>query len=155
MNFIFRLCVLSNLTNSSFIKSNSQISLIVDKRALLLIVLHLKYSLLFNPASLQSISCIDLLDNKFLLVYLFNLNLKFKLEVLSILRDSRISSIESIYCNSSWYEREVSEMFGIKFLNTTDSRNLLLPYNFNGNPMRKNWSNSYGFSGDSQPNFVI
>lgn len=51
----------------------------------------------------------------------------------------KIQSTDLIYKNSSWLERETSEMFGISFLNKTDSRCLLLDYSKNENPMLKSF----------------
>lgn len=48
-------------------------------------------------------------------------------------------SIEDIFFNSNWLEREVSEMFGIYFFNKLDTRNLLLEYSAMYNPMLKNF----------------
>lgn len=50
-----------------------------------------------------------------------------------------IDSIDSIYKNSNWLEREVSEMFGLNFINKKDNRSLLLDYSRNEFPMLKDF----------------
>ena len=53
--------------------------------------------------------------------------------------NSQISSIDGIYKNSNWLEREASEMFGINFSSKKDSRPLLLDYSRNEFPMLKDF----------------
>lgn len=54
-----------------------------------------------------------------------------------------IHTISNLYTNACFYEREISEFFGIRFLFNYDMRNLFLPYNYRYYPLRKNFrSNS-------------
>lgn len=48
-------------------------------------------------------------------------------------------SLESIFRNASWLERETSEMFSVMFTNKYDSRTLLLDYSKKEHPMLKNF----------------
>ena len=48
---------------------------------------------------------------------------------------NNITSLASIMKGMNWAEREVSEMFGVRFLNNFDSRKLLLDYNYTLEPM--------------------
>ena len=50
-----------------------------------------------------------------------------------------ISSVNKIYSNAIWYEREVYDMFGIIFHGNFDLRRILTDYGFTGHPMRKNF----------------
>ena len=56
-----------------------------------------------------------------------------------------IDSIISIYQNSDWHEREIYEMFGIKFNNKKLKKLLLLEWNGTEFPMRKSfgWNKDY------------
>ena len=54
--------------------------------------------------------------------------------------ESSTISIEKLWPSSSFYEREVSELFGISFFKKNDSRNLLLDYGNLTSPMRKDYS---------------
>lgn len=48
-------------------------------------------------------------------------------------------SISDVYFNANWLERELVEFFNIKLINRSDTRNLLLDYNFTANPLLKNY----------------
>ena len=53
--------------------------------------------------------------------------------------DLKINSINYLYRSSTWLEREVWDMFGIKFNNNLDLRRILTDYGFNGHPLRKDF----------------
>lgn len=77
--------------------------------------------------------------------YYFNL-LKCKFSVFIPLEiQSKLQSIEKIYQNTSWLERETNELFGIFFSQKIDNRNLLLDYTQFEYPMRKDF-NCEGYS---------
>jgi len=50
-----------------------------------------------------------------------------------------VKSVDSIYKNTNWLERETSEMYGINFIFKKDSRPLLLDYSRNQFPMLKDF----------------
>ncbi|WP_343190484.1 NADH-quinone oxidoreductase subunit C/D [Buchnera aphidicola (Mollitrichosiphum nigrofasciatum)] len=50
-----------------------------------------------------------------------------------------VPSIVSIYANANWYEREVWDMFGIKFINHPHLQRILMPRNWIGHPLRKDY----------------
>ena len=49
------------------------------------------------------------------------------------------NSISTIYFNANWLERELVEFFNVQITNRSDTRNLLLDYNFTANPLLKNY----------------
>jgi NADH-quinone oxidoreductase subunit C len=50
-----------------------------------------------------------------------------------------IESISSVFAGANWHEREAHEMFGISFTGHPDLRNMYLPTDFEGFPMRKDF----------------
>jgi len=65
-------------------------------------------------------------------------NLRIKVSInLSI--DEKVPSIVKLYPSSNWMEREVFDMYGIKFKNHPDLRRILTDYNFKGFPLRKDF----------------
>ena len=78
--------------------------------------------------------------NKILLFYnYFNYFNKSKLTLFIILNNTikTIDSIDRLFSNANWLERETSEMYGINYKWKTDTRKLLLDYSKIENPMLK------------------
>ena len=50
-----------------------------------------------------------------------------------------IASWISVYAGANWHERETHEMFGINFDGHPDLRNMYLPGDFEGYPLRKDF----------------
>ena len=80
-------------------------------------------------------------SKRFNLVYLllsheYNLRVKIKFK---IDKDQKSLSVTKIFPSANWMEREIFDMFGIKFNNHPDLRRILTDYNFEGYPLRKDF----------------
>jgi NADH-quinone oxidoreductase subunit C len=53
--------------------------------------------------------------------------------------DPVIESVTGVWRGANWYERETFDLFGIKFLNHPDLRRIMLPDNWEGHPLRKDY----------------
>ena len=133
---------LSSKVKSSLI-DNDELLIEVDEKNIIDVVQFLKSNENCKFKQLIDIAGVDYPDNekRFELVYLFlshenNLRIKIliKFEI-----DQSINSLTKIFPSANWMEREVFDMYGIKFKNHPDLRRILTDYGFKGHPLRKDF----------------
>jgi NADH-quinone oxidoreductase subunit C len=58
-----------------------------------------------------------------------------------------VPSVEQIWGVANWHEREAYDMFGIRFDGHSDMRRILLPDDWEGYPLRKDWVDPEFYNG--------
>ena len=119
-------------------------TLLVRKESLLKILKFLKNDPELAYSLLLDITCVDYLnqDPRFELVYhlySFKLNHRLRIKAKVSEKKQEIDSLTPLWKNANWLEREVFDMFGIKFKNHPDLRRILMYDEFEGFPLRKDY----------------
>ena len=123
--------------------SHNQIYLNIDHEDLLDVVTFLKTNNETKFRQLIDVTAVDYPEKsqRFKMVYLF-LSHKFNQRVILsffLNENEPVSSLIKIFPAANWMEREVFDMYGIKFKNHPDLRRILTDYNFEGFPLRKDF----------------
>jgi NADH-quinone oxidoreductase subunit C len=105
--------------------------------------LFLKSNKNFKFRQLIDITVVDYPENsqRFKIVYIF-LSHEFNQRLILnyfINEKEVIPTLTSIYPSANWMEREVFDMYGVKFKDHPDLRRILTDYNFEGHPLRKDF----------------
>lgn len=81
-------------------------------------------------------------DPRFEVIYhLHRIDPEFRLRLKCRVSESspEIDSITPVWRGANWYEREIFDMFGIKFRNHPDLTRILMPEDWEGYPLRKDY----------------
>merc|ERR1711965_527402 len=133
---------LSSKIQNSLI-SNDEFSIQVGEIDLIDVIQFLKSNENCKFKQLIDIAGVDYPENdkRFELIYLFlshenntRIKLLIKFEV-----NQTINSLTKVFPSANWMEREVFDMYGIKFKNHPDLRRILTDYGFKGHPLRKDF----------------
>ena len=133
---------LTTKINKSEIK-HEQLYLYIDSEDLIDVTLFIKSNENTKFRQLIDVTVVDYPENaqRFKLVYLFlshEFNQRIILSYL-INENELIPSLTSIYPAANWMEREVFDMYGVKFKDHPDLRRILTDYGFEGHPLRKDF----------------
>jgi NADH-quinone oxidoreductase subunit C len=129
------------ITNIELIHDN--LILTCDRESLIQNIDTLKRNVEFKFRQLIDILGIDYpqKDKRFEVVYLFlshEKNFRISLKI-HIDENEIVPTLTGIFPSANWQEREVFDMFGIKFADHPDLRRILTDYEFEGYPLRKDF----------------
>ena len=62
-----------------------------------------------------------------------------RLKVLLAGGDASVESVTSVWRGADFFEREIFDLFGVRFLGHPNLRRLLMPDNWDGHPLRKDY----------------
>ena len=133
---------LTTKIKKSEIKHN-QLYLNIESKDLINVSLFIKSNENTKFRQLIDITVVDYPENtqRFKVVYLFlshEFNQRIVLTYL-INENEVIQSLTSIFPAANWMEREVFDMYGVKFKDHPDLRRILTDYDFEGHPLRKDF----------------
>ena len=109
-----------------------------------------------NPQTyFDHLSCITGVDNGVekdsmeVIYHLYSItkNVHFIIKVVLDRNQPRVPSLTPIWGTANWHERETYDLFGIHFENHPDLRRILLPANWEGHPLRKDYTTQEYFHG--------
>ena len=133
---------LSTKIKGSKIKHN-QIFLNISNEDLIDVMLFLKTNKNTKFKQLVDITAVDYIEKekRFKIVYLLlshEFNHRIQVDF-SINENDLVSTLVSLFPAANWMEREVFDMYGIKFKDHPDLRRILTDYGFEGHPLRKDF----------------
>ena len=133
---------LSSKIQNSFIR-NEELLIEIRVEDLVDIVQFLKSNENCKFKQLIDIAGVDYPENekRFELIYLLlshENNTRIKI-LIKFQINQMINSLTKIFPSANWMEREVFDMYGIKFKNHPDLRRILTDYGFKGHPLRKDF----------------
>jgi NADH-quinone oxidoreductase subunit C len=122
---------------------HEQLYINIDNEDLIDVTLFIKSNENTKFRQLIDITVVDYPENaqRFKVVYLFlshEFNQRIILSYL-ISENEVIPSLTPIYPAANWMEREVFDMYGVKFKDHPDMRRILTDYGFEGHPLRKDF----------------
>ena len=122
---------------------HDQLYINIDNKDLIDVTLFIKSNENTKFRQLIDITVVDHPEDiqRFKVVYLFlshEFNQRIILSYL-ISENEVIPSLTSIYPAANWMEREVFDMYGVKFKDHPDLRRILTDYGFEGHPLRKDF----------------
>lgn len=109
-----------------------------------------------NPAFyFDMLSCVTGIDNgpeagtMEVIYHLYSIpfNHSLALKVILPRENPELESVVSIWKSANWLEREVYDMFGISFKNHPDLRRILMPADWKGYPLRKDYKHEEYYRG--------
>jgi len=127
------------------VEFRDQVSVIVKRGQIVGILRFLHDDPLLSFDHLQDLTAVDYIKKKeirFEVVYnLYSIRYRHKIRIRAQVpeNDPKIDSVVPIWAGANWHERECYDMFGILFTGHPDLRRILMPEDWEGFPLRKDY----------------
>ncbi len=132
-------------TIEEIIEAIGEVTLIVKREGLIELMTFLRDEPSFKFNYLSDIGGVDLgefASPRFAVAYqLYSLVHNHRLRVKVFLEedDANLPTLWNIWKASNWLEREIYDMFGVNFVGHPDQRRILMPADYEGHPLRKDF----------------
>lgn len=127
------------------VEAVGEVTVVARREGLVELLSFLKHDPKFHFHYLSDLSGLDLgefASPRFAVNYhLYSLPLNHRLRVKLYLDedDAHAPTVSGIWATANWHEREVYDMFGIVFDGHPDLRRILMPADYEGHPLRKDF----------------
>ena len=127
------------------VEFRDQVSVIVKKDQIVAILRFLHDDPLLGFNHLQDLTAVDYMKKKeirFEVVYnVYSIRYRTAIRIRAQVpeSDAKIDSVVPIWAGADWHERECYDMFGIHFTGHPDLRRILMPEDWEGFPLRKDY----------------
>jgi len=91
--------------------------------------------------SLSNLSGVDAKENLFVVYHLYSYSLRHRAVLkVSVPKENAVTqSVTSVWRVADWFERECYDLFGVRFEGHPDLRRIMLPDDWEGHPLRKEY----------------
>lgn len=118
------------------------LNILIDSKDLRPLIKALRYNNEFDCDFLFCHTCIDWKTHLTMVYHLLSKKHKHTIVVKAKIADvnnPEIETVSDIWQTANFHEREVFDLFGVKFLNHPDLRRIMLDEDWQGYPLRKNY----------------
>lgn len=143
--------------NIQLLEGTKQHTIVVDSTVLVELCRYLRDSQTYYFDFLANITAVDYHpENRFTVVYHlaslpYQTQLAIRVDLPVVNRDvdnlPEVPSVSSVWRTADWHEREAFDLMGIYFTNHPDLRRILLPDDWAGFPLRKDYEDAESYHG--------
>ncbi len=122
-----------------------EVTVIVKREGLIELMTYLRDDPKLKFNCLSDLSGVDLgefAEPRFAIAYhLYSLthNHRLRVKVFVGEDDAHLPTVSTVWRSADWHEREVYDMYGVEFTNHPDLRRILMPADYEGHPLRKDF----------------
>ncbi|MDP6358372.1 MAG: NADH-quinone oxidoreductase subunit C [Planctomycetota bacterium] len=115
--------------------------LMVETDAVAAVCEHLRDTEGYEFDFLKNLTAVDFEGHMHVIYHLYSTSLRHKIMLkVQVGREQPVvPSVEPVWRGADWQEREVFDLFGIEFAGHPDPRRIMLPEDWQGHPLRKDY----------------